>query len=127
MVGELVVGLLEQREDILVSEAMEICLAEERAGGLANASVAVGAGDFGEAGGNEGAAAVPGLDVALGLELVVGLLDGEGGDDELLAQLPVGGETVAGGEPAAGDGVADLPHDLAVDRELAAGVEAEVH
>ncbi len=68
-----------------------------------------------------------GLDVAEGFEFVIRFFDGQGRDDELLAQFPVGGQFVTGFEPSARDGFHNLPHDLAVDGKLVGRIDDQLH
>lgn len=78
-------------------------------------------------GGDEGAPTTLGGDESFMLELVIGFLDSERRDDELLGQLPLRRELVAGSETSPSQGVGDLSHDLTVDGKLAAWDDDEVH
>ena len=78
---------------------------------------------MGKTGADEGSSAALCFEVTEQFQLVVGLLDGEGSDDELFAEIAVGWQLFAGFETSAGDGIGDLPHDLAVDGKLVRGLD----
>ena len=50
-----------------------------------------------------------------------------GATTSLLAQIAMRGKFIAALEASPGDGVRDLPHDLAVDGELVGGIDEDVH
>src|SRR5690606_13460982 len=111
----------------VVSHSGEIGARQERARGLRDLSRLYRPRNLWRLRGDEGAPSALRLEVAECLQLVVGPLHRERGDSESFAEIAVRQQSLAGRQPAAGDGVHHLPHDLAVDRQVARGVDRQVH
>ena len=76
---------------------------------------------------NKSASPAMRFDITEGFELVVGFFDRERRNDELFAELAMGSELLATLQAAAGDGLGDLPHDLAVERKIVGRVYYKLH
>ena len=68
-----------------------------------------------------------GFQVSQHLQFVIGFFDGERCNDELLAQIAARGQPGTAFERTSSNRFDDLPHDLAVDRDLIGGVDLQMH
>src|SRR5262249_38606212 len=102
-------------------------LRQERVEQLAEAAVARGPGQVGPRPGDEQAQAGPAGEGAVALQLGVGPGVSVGVDRHLARQLADRRQALVRPELAAGDGLANLPDQLLVDRHAAGGVDVEPH
>ena len=125
--GQFTVGFGHGLEDIREPEAGQVGLRQEFPGCLPDVVELEGGIGVRQPLANKRAAATLGLQESLSFEFVIRLLDGQGRDDQLLAQVPVRHELVSALEPTPGYGFGNLAHDLAVDRKLVGGIDYELH
>ena len=124
---DFLVSFADQADNFVELNAQVGGFDEQRIGALPQHFQFFAPGEGGGGFGNVGTRAVTFGDDAGAFEFEIGAGDRVGIDHEFLGEDADGGDFLARGEPAAGDELFDLIHDLDVDRDAVVGADMNLH